>query len=30
MELDSETGIGLIERKNQGFGKPAIIYVSVC
>ena len=26
-ELDSETGIGLIERKNQGFGKPAIIYV---
>lgn len=26
-ELDSETGIGLIERKNQGLGKPALIYV---
>ncbi len=26
-ELDSETGIGLIERKKQGQGKPSIIYV---
>ena len=26
-ELDSETGLGLIEKKRQGQGKPAIIYV---
>ena len=26
-ELDSKKGIGLIERKRQGLGKPAIIYV---
>lgn len=26
-ELDSETGIGLIEKKRQGQGKPTIIYV---
>lgn len=26
-ELDSETGIGLIEKKRQGFGKTNIIYV---
>lgn len=26
-ELDSEKGIGLIERVRQGFGKPALIYV---
>lgn len=26
-ELDSETGIGLIEKKRQGFGKSNIIYV---
>ena len=26
-ELDDESGIGLIERKQQGQGKPAIIYV---
>ena len=26
-ELDKETGIGLIERKRQGLGKPDIIYV---
>jgi hypothetical protein len=26
-ELDAETGIGLIEKKRQGQGKPAIIYV---
>lgn len=26
-ELDQETGIGLIERKKQGQGKPSIIYV---
>ena len=26
-ELDAETGIGLIERKKQGQGKPSIIYV---
>ena len=27
-ELDSKKGIGLIERKRQGLGKPAIIYVN--
>ena len=26
-ELDSEKGIGLIERKKQGQGKPAIVYL---
>ena len=26
-ELDSKKGIGLIERKRQGLGKPALIYV---
>lgn len=26
-ELDDETGIGLIEKKRQGFGKANIIYV---
>lgn len=26
-ELDSSKGIGLIERKRQGLGRPAIIYV---
>ena len=26
-ELDEKTGIGLIERKRQGQGKPALIYV---
>ena len=26
-ELDAEKGIGLIERKKQGQGKPAIVYV---
>ena len=26
-ELDTDTGIGLIERKRQGQGKPTIIYV---
>ena len=26
-ELDSEKGIGLIERKKQGLGKPTMIYV---
>ena len=26
-ELDRKKGIGLIERKRQGLGKPAIIYV---
>ena len=26
-ELDAEKGIGLIERKKQGQGKPAIIYL---
>ena len=26
-ELDSENGIGLIEKKRSGFGKPDIIYV---
>lgn len=26
-ELDTEKGIGLIERVKQGFGKPALIYV---
>ena len=26
-ELDSKKGIGLIECKRQGLGKPAIIYV---
>ena len=26
-ELDSENGIGLIEKKRRGLGKPDIIYV---
>ena len=26
-ELDSENGIGLIERKRQGLGKPSLVYV---
>ena len=26
-ELDSTKGIGLIERKRQGFGRPTLIYV---
>ena len=26
-ELDTEKGIGLIERKKQGQGKPAMIYI---
>ena len=26
-ELDSTKGIGLIERKRQGLGRPTIIYV---
>ena len=26
-ELDTDTGIGLIERKRQGQGKPAMIYL---
>ena len=26
-ELDADKGIGLIERKRQGLGKPAVVYV---